>query len=55
MQHLKKAQTVNCGKGTAWVHTHAHWLVPLGMPNRHIAHASLGEYMDALMITNGFQ
>ena len=30
------------GKGTTWVNMDAHWLGPLGMPTRHIAHTSLG-------------
>ena len=37
----------------------AHWLGPLGMPTRHIAHASLGELKDTItnlpLIINGFQ
>ena len=36
----------------------AHWLVPLGMPTRHVAHASLGELKDTItilpLIINGF-
>ena len=26
----------------------AHWLVPVGMPTRHVAHASLGEFKDTI-------
>ena len=42
VQHLIKAWVEHYGKGTTWVNMDAHWLGPLGMPTRHVAHTSLG-------------
>ena len=32
----------------------AHWLGPLGMPTRHVAHTSLGGNLRILLIIDGF-